>query len=65
MTSAFIVFALIYWTGASFVESVLFKQGTVMDAFFRPELGEIALRAWVIVLIFIVLTGIYGKNRPK
>jgi hypothetical protein len=55
--------SLIYWTGASFVESVLFGQGSFMEAFARPEFGEVALRVWVILLIFIVSNGLFRKER--
>ncbi len=57
--------SLIYWTGASFVESVLFGQGSFTEAFARPDFGEAALRLWVIVLIFIVSTGLFRKEKEK
>lgn len=55
--------SLIYWTGASFIESVLFGQGTFMEAFARPDFGEVILRLWVIALIFIVSTGLFRKEK--
>ena len=55
--------SLIYWTGASFVESVIFGQGNFIENFAWPEFGEVALRLWVIVLIFIVSTGLFRKEK--
>jgi hypothetical protein len=60
-----LVLSLIYWTGASFVESVLFGQATFIENFARPDFGEAALRAWVIVLIFIVSMGLFRKEKEK
>lgn len=54
--------SLVYWTGASFVESVLFGEGNFIEAFARPVFGEVALRLWVIALIFIVSTGLFRKQ---
>ena len=57
-----ITLSLIYWTGASFIEAVLFHQGAFLESFLKPEFGEVALRFWVIALIFIVSAGLFRKE---
>jgi hypothetical protein len=57
-----LLFSVIYWTGASLVESLFFKQATLLEALFHPEIGEIALRCWVIALIFLASNSLLGKK---
>ncbi|MFI5304618.1 MAG: hypothetical protein ACHQYP_07455 [Nitrospiria bacterium] len=57
-----IALSILYWAGASFVESVIFGQGTFLEAFVHPEFGEVALRIWVIALIFLVSTGLFRRE---
>jgi signal transduction histidine kinase len=41
----------VYWVGDSFVDAVIFDEGTFVGQLFSPELGEIWIRMFVLVVL--------------
>ncbi|MBI1821943.1 MAG: hypothetical protein HYR79_09570 [Nitrospirae bacterium] len=57
-------FGLAFWIGASAVEAFVFNQDNFFTLIFSPDQNEFAIRIWIIVLIFIVLTGSSKSQSP-
>lgn len=57
-------FGLAFWIGASAVEAFVFNQDNFFTLIFSPDQNEFAIRIWIIVLIFIVLTGSSKSRSP-